>query len=238
MSSFTNQSRSRLRPQSPTQGQTNDCTVKVSCMNPRPGLNFRFTKTKKTSCGVHIVPLQDSWPSVQVLRWFHTLRVCHLFSRIYLFSYGSWWNPPYTSLKKKPRLSSLFILWLFQLITVDAFSLKSFHSDIVHVPRSPDRGQIWTHGLIEPPPAGYRCTWGFLEKGKVVQTHTASCLARSSETGNPFFDCEIRGAGSRTILAWAASGTGKTHESSVTHMEWIVLYENGWPGIKFGKRFH
>lgn len=82
---------------------------KWAAWTPDPGLSFRFTKTKKTSCGVvHVVHLQDFWPSVQVLRWFHTLRVCHLFSRVYLFSYGSWWNPPYPSLKKKKKASTQF----------------------------------------------------------------------------------------------------------------------------------
>lgn len=38
---------------------------------PRPGWTFRFTKTKKTSCGiVYIVHLQDFWLSVHILQWF------------------------------------------------------------------------------------------------------------------------------------------------------------------------
>lgn len=33
---------------------------------------------------------------------------------------------------------------------------------------------------------------GFQAKGKLEQTHTPSCLARSAETGNPPFDCEMK----------------------------------------------
>lgn len=108
--------------------------------------------------------------------WFRSWRrVCHLFFKVNLFSYGSWWNPSYPLLKKK-RLDSLHFssfTWLFELITVSSFSTKSFHSDIVHMPKSLDRGQ-WVSDLDAWP----HWTWSTLSS--VVPLHMGIPRKRKS----------------------------------------------------------
>lgn len=50
-------------------------------------------------------------------------------------------EPTLSFIKKKNSVHFSSFTWLFELITVSSFRTKSFHSDIVHMPKSLDRVQ-------------------------------------------------------------------------------------------------
>lgn len=68
--------------------------------------------------------------------------------------------------KRIYSVHSSFFIWLFVLITVNSFSTKFFHSDIVHMPKSLDRGQcvsalntLASVNLISPLQRGTGADW-------------------------------------------------------------------------------
>lgn len=116
------------------------CAVKTSCINcecPGWGKTLGSLNPKRQV-------LYCSSPGFLTCGWYlgwHFECLSFIFQSLSPFLWVLL-EPTLSYIKKRlDSVPSSSFTWLFVLITVNSFSTKSFHSDIVHMPKSLDRGQ-------------------------------------------------------------------------------------------------